>query len=182
MNIPNLISLGRLLVVPIVVWAIVDDRMGLAFWLFVVAGLSDAVDGFLARQLSCKSVLGEYLDPLADKALVMSIYVALGTEGHLPNWIVILVVSRDVLILGGAMLYHTLTQNLQMSPIFISKINTLAQILLAGFTLAVEALDVEIEMTILALIWLVAATTVASGANYLIRWTAKAASIEDRPS
>ena len=181
MNIPNLISLGRLLVVPIVVWAIVDDRMGLAFWLLVFAGLSDAVDGFLARQLSCISVLGEFLDPLADKALLMSIYVALGVEGHLPNWIVILVVSRDVLIVGGAMLYHTLTQNLQMSPIFISKINTLAQILLAGFTLAVLALDIEIELTVMALIWLVAATTVASGASYVIRWTAKAASIEDRP-
>jgi cardiolipin synthase len=156
--------------------------MGLAFWLFVIAGLSDAVDGFLARQLSCRSVLGEFLDPLADKALLMSIFVALGVEGHLPNWIVILVVSRDVLIVGGAMLYHTLTQNLQMSPIFISKINTLAQILLAGFTLAVEALDVEIEMTVVALIWLVAATTVASGATYVVRWTAKASSIEDRPS
>ncbi len=182
MNIPNFISLGRLLVVPIVVWAIVDDRMGLAFWLFVFAGLSDAVDGFLARQLSCISVLGEYLDPLADKALLMSIFVALGIEGYLPNWIVILVVSRDVLIVGGAMLYHTLTQNLQMSPIFISKINTVAQLLLAGFTLAVEALDVAFGLTILALIWLVAVTTITSGATYIIRWTAKAASIEDRPS
>ena len=90
--------------------------------------------------------------------------------------------SCDVLIVGGAMLYHTLTQNLQMSPIFISKINTVAQLLLAGFTLAVEALDVEFGLTILALIWLVAATTIASGASYIVRWTAKAASIEDRPS
>ena len=182
MNIPNFISLARLLVVPIVVWAIVDDRMGLAFWLFVFAGLSDAVDGFLARQLSCKSVLGEYLDALADKALLMSTYVTLGSEGYLPSWIVILVVSRDVLILGGAMLYHTLTHSLQMKPIFISKVNTLAQILLAGFTLAVQALEVKIDLTILAFIWLVAATTVASGASYVIRWTAKAASFEDRPS
>jgi cardiolipin synthase len=180
-NIPNLISLGRLLSVPVVVWSIVDDRMGLAFWLFVVAGLSDVVDGFLARHRSCKSVVGEYLDPLADKALLMSIYLALGSEGYLPNWIVILVVSRDVLILGGAMLYHTLTQNLQMSPIFVSKINTLAQILLAGFALAAHALEVEVELPIMILIWLVAATTVVSGASYVVSWTAKAASLGDKP-
>ena len=178
MNIPNLISLARLLVVPVVVWAIVEDRMAVAFWLFVVAGLSDAIDGFLARQLSCKSVLGEYLDPLADKALLMSIYLALGSEGYLPNWLVILVVSRDVLILGGAMLYHTLTQKLQMRPIFISKINTLAQILLAASALGSYALEVEIEVAVIVLVWTVAATTVASGASYLILWAATAGSIE----
>ncbi|MDX1482977.1 MAG: CDP-alcohol phosphatidyltransferase family protein, partial [Alphaproteobacteria bacterium] len=148
MNIPNLISLGRLLIVPVVVWAIIDDQMALAFWLFVGAGLSDAVDGFLARRMSCISVVGEYLDPLADKALLMSIYVTLGTEGYLPSWIVILVVSRDVLIIGGAMLFHLLTHNLKMSPLYISKINTVAQIVLAGAVLGSFALDVDAEMAV----------------------------------
>jgi cardiolipin synthase len=178
-NIPNLISLGRLLVVPIVVWAILDGRMGLAFWLFVGASLSDAVDGFLARRMSCISVLGEYLDPLADKALLMSIYVTLGTEGYLPNWIVILVVSRDVLIIGGAMLYQLVTRNLSMSPLFISKINTLVQILLAGFVLGSHALGVEADLPIVALVWLAGLTTVVSGASYIVGWSAKAASMED---
>ncbi len=181
MNLPNLISLARLLMVPLVVWAILDDRMALAFWLFVGAGLSDAVDGFLARALECKSVIGEYLDPLADKALLMSIYVTLGTESYLPNWIVILVVSRDVLIIGGAMLYHLLTQSLRMEPLYISKINTTFQILLAGAVLGTHALDMELELPVLLLVWLVAITTVASGAGYVVTWARKAATLEDRP-
>lgn len=177
MTIPNFISLARLLIVPIVVWAILDDRMGLAFWLFVGAGISDAVDGFLARRMSCISVVGEYLDPLADKALLVSIYITLGTEGYLPNWIVILVVSRDVLIIGGAILYHLLTQNLKMAPLYISKINTLAQILLAGLVLGAHALDFGAEFPITLAVFLVAATTAASGASYIIAWTAKAAAL-----
>lgn len=180
MNIPNFISLGRLLLVPVVVWAILDDRMSLAFWLFVGAGLSDAVDGFLARRLSCISVVGEYLDPLADKALLMSIYVTLGTEGYLPNWIVILVVSRDVLIIGGAVLYQLLTDNLKMEPLFISKINTVVQIVLAGIVLGSFGLGVEAEVYILAMVWLAGITTLVSGASYVVRWSAKAGSMEDQ--
>lgn len=181
MNVPNLISLGRLLVVPVVVWAIMADRMVLAFWLFVGAGVSDAIDGFIARHFSCKSVLGGYLDPLADKALLMSIYVTLGSEGYLPNWIVILVVSRDVMIIGGALLYHTLTQRLQMSPLFISKINTVAQIILAGYVLGKYALEIDSEVIVIALTWIVAVTTVISGASYIVRWVAKAATFEESP-
>lgn len=179
MNIPNFISLARLLLVPVVIWAILDDRMALAFWLFVGAGLSDAVDGFLARRLSCVSVVGEYLDPLADKALLMSIYVTLGSEGYLPNWIVILVVSRDVLIIGGAMLYQLLTESLKMAPLFVSKINTVVQIVLAGFVLGSHGLDVEAEQFIVALVWLTGITTLVSGASYVVGWSAKAASMED---
>jgi cardiolipin synthase len=179
LNIPNFISLARLLIVPIVVWAILDHRMGLAFWLFVGAGISDAVDGFLARRMKCISVVGQYLDPLADKALLMSIYLTLGSEGYLPNWIVILVVSRDVLIIGGAILYHLLTQNLKMAPLYISKVNTLAQILLAGLVLGGHALALDAERPIILAVLLVAATTAASGASYIIAWTAKAASFEE---
>ncbi|HEX9809966.1 MAG TPA: CDP-alcohol phosphatidyltransferase family protein [Alphaproteobacteria bacterium] len=181
MNIPNLISLARLLSVPILVWAIVDGRMGLAFWLFAVAGLSDAVDGFIAKRFGSQSVVGGYLDPLADKALLMSVYITLGSEGYLPNWIVILVVSRDVMIIGGVLLYHTLTHNLAMTPILISKINTLAQILLAAFTLGSYAMEVEINIAYIALVWLVAVTTILSGASYLVRWVRKAATMEDAP-
>jgi len=181
LNIPNFISLGRLLMVPVVVWAILDDRMALAFWIFVGAGLSDAVDGFLARRMSCISVVGEFLDPLADKALLMSIYVALGTEGYLPNWIVILVVSRDVLIIGGATLYQLLTGNLKMTPLYISKINTVVQIVLAGFVLGSNGLGVEAELPITVLVLLAGVTTLVSGGSYVVGWSAKAASLEDRP-
>ena len=165
--------------VPVVVWAILDNRLGLAFWLFVGAGLSDAIDGFLARRLSCISVVGAYLDSLADKALLMCIYVTLGTEGYLPNWIVILVVSRDVLIIGGAMLYQLLSDNLKMEPLFISKINTLVQIVLAGFVLGSNGLGVAAALPINVLVWLAGATTLISGGSYVIGWSAKAASLEE---
>lgn len=169
MNLPNLISLARLLTVPVVVWAILDDRFGLAFWLFVGAGISDAVDGFIARHFHARSQLGAYLDPLADKALLVSIYVALGTEGYLPNWLVIVVVFRDIMIVGGVLLYHTLDRDVKFGPLFISKVNTVAQIVLAGFVLATFALEVENAFLIAALTWLVALTTLLSGASYVAR-------------
>lgn len=179
MNIPNLISLARLLSVPVLVWAIVDGRMMLAFWLFVAAGVSDAVDGFIAKRFGFQSELGSYLDPLADKALLVSIYITLGARGYLPNWVVILVVSRDLMIVGGAMLYQTLTHNLKMTPLLISKANTVAQIVLAGFVLATRALDVSDTWLYQLLLWTVGTTTVLSGGSYLVRWVRKAATMEE---
>jgi cardiolipin synthase len=178
-NLPNLISLARLLSVPVVVWAIVDDRMVLAFWLFVAAGISDAVDGFIAKTFDLRSVLGGYLDPLADKALLVSIYIALGSQGYLPNWLVILVVFRDVMIIGGAMIYQTLTRDLRMSPLLVSKANTLAQIVLAAYVLGALALEYDNEILFIGLVWLVAITTAASGGSYLVSWGRKAATMED---
>src|ERR1700692_2506328 len=97
-SIPNIITLGRILLVPIIVWAIASSQMEIAFGVFIVAGVSDAVDGFLAKRFNMASELGALLDPLADKALLVSIYVALGIWGAVPRWIVILVVSRDIMI------------------------------------------------------------------------------------
>src|SRR3984893_15953492 len=97
-SIPNIITLGRILLVPFIVWAIASSQMEIAFAIFVIAGVSDAVDGFLAKRFNMASDLGALLDPLADKALLVSIYVALGIWGAVPRWIVILVVSRDIMI------------------------------------------------------------------------------------
>ena len=98
MSIPNIITLGRILLVPVIVWAIASSQMEIAFAIFIVAGVSDAVDGFLAKRFNMASELGALLDPLADKALLVSIYMALGIWGAVPRWIVILVVSRDIMI------------------------------------------------------------------------------------
>ena len=98
MSIPNIITLGRIILVPVIVWAIASNQMEVAFAIFVVAGVSDAVDGFLAKRFNMASELGALLDPLADKALLVSIYIALGIWGAVPRWIVILVVSRDIMI------------------------------------------------------------------------------------
>lgn len=185
-NLPNLISLCRLLSVPLLVWLILDNQMELAFWLFIAAGISDAVDGYIAKQFDIRSVLGSYLDPLADKALLTSVYIVLGSQSFLPNWLVILVVFRDIMIVGGALLFYTLTQTLKMAPLLISKVNTVVQIVLAGVVLGIAAMDVpegglpllQIYLT-WALIYLVAATTLLSGASYLVKWSRKAATMED---
>ena len=129
--------------VPVVVWAITSGAMQMAFLLFVVAGISDGVDGFLAKRFDMASELGAYLDPLADKALLVSIYVALGIAGALPQWLVILVVSRDIMIVGAIMLSWLLGKPVPMRPHLSSKLNTAAQIVpqhpaqvLPGATLA----------------------------------------------
>jgi len=167
---PNLISLARLLAVPATVWLILTDRFNSAFWLFVAAGISDALDGYLARRLKSPGVVGAYLDPLADKALLTSVYVALGYAGHMPAWLVILVVFRDVLIIGGAMLYQLLTQHLTMQPLFISKVNTTVQITLAALVLAQLGLGFESHGADVALGYLAAGTTLVSGGAYIAVW------------
>jgi cardiolipin synthase len=185
-NLPNLISLARLLSVPLMVWVILAGKMEFAFWLFIAAGISDAVDGFIAKHFGATSAIGKYLDPLADKALLLGVYVTLGNIGYLPTWLVILVVFREVIILGGAILILMLTEEAKIEALVISKINTAAQILLAAVVLAIAAMGLkEGELPLLqiyiawGLTYLVAVTTFLSGASYIVKWGRKADSMED---
>ncbi|MDP7602480.1 MAG: CDP-alcohol phosphatidyltransferase family protein, partial [Alphaproteobacteria bacterium] len=126
MSPPNVISLGRLLSVPLTVWVILQGYFVVAFGIFVAAGVSDAVDGFLAKRFGMETELGRYLDPLADKALLVAVFITLGQMGYLPVWLVILVVSRDVLIIGGVLLTYIFFDGMRPRPVLISKINTAA--------------------------------------------------------
>ncbi len=170
MNLPNLISLARLLAVPLIVWLIIEQRFAVAFWVFVAAGASDAIDGFIAKRFNAVSKLGEVLDPLADKVLLMAVYIALGRDGRIETWLVILVVSRDLLILGGVVLGLGFSQSIKVSPLKISKLNTAAQIALACLVLAGLGLGWKVQGMIDPLVYAVALTTVLSGAAYLVRW------------
>lgn len=178
MNLPNLISLGRLLSAPLNVWLILLDEWRLAFGLFLLAGASDAVDGYIAKRFGMTTRIGAYLDPLADKAMLMSVYVALGVQGQLPSWLVILVVSRDVLILGGALLLIALRQDVRIAPIWVSKLNTAAQIVLAVVALGALAFDGFGLAAVGPLSVLVGATTIASGASYLVEWGRRVTAID----
>jgi cardiolipin synthase len=169
-NTANVITLGRLLIVPVVVWLIVANRPSLAFWFFAMAGASDAVDGFIAKRFNQVSDLGRFLDPVADKALLVSIFLIFGFQGHLPAWIVILVVSRDALILGGALFSYALSLPFPVRLHIFGKANTAAQIVLAGVVLSEAGLGLVIGGAIQTLIYLVAATTLLSGVYYLVRW------------
>ena len=167
MSIPNLITLGRILLVPVVVWAIIYGELWLAFVLFLAAGVSDAVDGFLAKRFNMASELGAYLDPLADKTLIVSIYVTLGIAGKIPLWLVILVVSRDIMIIGAIMLSWLLGSPLKVKPLLVSKLNTVAQIVFACVVLASLGFNLHADNLIVALIPVVAALTLLSVAAYV---------------
>ncbi|MBL29004.1 MAG: CDP-alcohol phosphatidyltransferase [Rhodospirillaceae bacterium] len=170
MNLPNAISLGRFMSVPVAVLLILFDRYQEALWLFVVAALSDAVDGFIAKQFDMATTLGAYLDPIADKSLLVGVYIALAHEGALPVWLVILVCFRDLSIVGGVLLLHALTATKHIvEPMILSKINTLAQLVLAGLTLAALAYGWDDRGAATLMVYAVAATTVGSGFAYLVR-------------
>ena len=172
MSPPNLITIGRLLLVPFVIAMIGQGRWTLAFVAFAIAGASDAVDGFIARRFDMRTELGAYLDPLADKALLVSIYVALSVEGALPGWLAILVVSRDVMIVGAIMLSWLMGKPVAINPLYLSKLNTAAQIAFAALTLGSLAFGVEPGAMLQVGMAVVAALTVASTAAYLARWLA----------
>lgn len=179
MNLPNLITLGRLLSVPLAIWLVLAGEFAAAFWLFVVAGLSDAVDGFIAKHFDQRSEIGALMDPIADKALLVSMYVTLGIAGQLPNWLVIMVVFRDMLIVGGFLLVAALAHPMRWEPLYVSKLNTALQIMLIAVLLAQLGLGlIDLGLT-LALIYAVAATTLLSGGAYLVRWAKALAGAEE---
>jgi cardiolipin synthase (CMP-forming) len=181
-NIPNSLTLGRIVLVPLLVWLIITHEMLAAFLLFLLAGLSDAADGFLAKRYGWNSELGAYLDPVADKALLVSIYVTLGLGGHLPAWLVIAVVSRDILIVGAVVLSWMLSRPLTMQPLLISKANTFAQIVLAGLILAELGLGLGLEQLVWFLVWVTGALTILSAGAYFWAWLGHMASYEPAPT
>ena len=178
MNLPNAISIARFAAAPALVPLIVMDQHVAAFWVFIAAGLSDAADGFIAKRFNAVTVLGGLLDPIADKALLGAAYVALGSIGGLPGWLVALVVARDVVIVAGWLWRNGAARGRPINPLWISKVNTVAQIVLAAVVLGNLAFAVVPAPLILGLIYAPAATTVASGAAYLVRLRRVGASLE----
>ena len=171
MSLPNIITLFRLLLVPAVIWAIGAHRFELAFWLFLAAGISDGLDGFIAKRFAMQTELGAYLDPLADKALLVSIYVMLAFVGLIPNWAAIAVVSRDVMIVGAVLLSQVVAKPVKIAPLFVSKVNTLVQIAFAAWVLASAGLGVDVpRLQDLGLV-MVGLLTGVSAAAYLAEWT-----------
>jgi cardiolipin synthase len=171
LNLPNLITLTRLMSVPLMIWLIGGARFGTAFWVFIAAGISDALDGYIAKRFDCRTRLGALLDPVADKALLTSVYVALGIAELLPNWLVIIVVFRDVTIIGGFILLQTIAAPRRFEPLYISKVNTLVQIALVGYVLARHGLGIAADGLLTDILAVVTAvTTLLSGLGYLIRW------------
>ncbi len=169
-TIPNFITIARLISVPLIVWLMIADRFVEATIMFVIAGISDAADGFIAKRFGATSELGAYLDPVADKALLVSVFITLGFRDLLPAWLIILVVSRDLFIIGGMLLAYILSNPMPVKPLWVSKANTTAQIVLIGFVLADRSGAMALTLPIYATVLGVAALTVVSAGAYLVEW------------
>jgi cardiolipin synthase len=165
-NLANVITFGRLCAVPLAFWLVLDHRIAGAFLLFIAAGLSDAVDGWLARRYGGNAV-GALMDPVADKALLVTMYITLAVVGELPNWLAILVVFRDALIVGGVVVLTMLRHVVTIRPLYISKVNTVAQIVLIAASLLHGGFGLGRPGLVDLLTWCVVLTTVASGAAYV---------------
>jgi cardiolipin synthase len=171
-TIPNILTIARISITPGFLIAFLNDAMGLAWFFFVLAGLTDALDGFLARALNQRSELGAMLDPLADKVLLVTSFLCLGAKGLVPNWLVVVVVTRDLVIVGGLFLlqFWGVDVRTRIAPTMISKLNTLVQILFVFVVLlhltfptwSMGGLRVLLE-------WIVVVCTTVSGVHYVVR-------------
>ena len=169
-NLPNLITIGRIMLVPALVWAIAAGEPKIAFGLFLAAGLSDAVDGFLAKRFGMSTDFGALLDPLADKALIISVFVGLGITEAIPLWLVVIVVSRDILIIGAVMLSLLLGKPVKVRPLLVSKLNTVVQIVFACLVLGSLAFGFDARMLENVLMFAVATLTLVSIGFYTREW------------
>jgi cardiolipin synthase len=179
MNIPNLLTIARILLVPVTISLLISGDYPLAFGVFILAGLTDAADGWLARVTRTQTELGAYLDPLADKALLVSSYAALGGLHLIAPWLVIIVISRDVLIIGALLLSRFMERPYPVRPLPISKVNTLTQIIFVGLVLANLSFGLPPSGILQGVAILVALFTLASGAAYLKIWFAHMGALKD---
>lgn len=170
LNIPNTITLLRIVAVPIFLSLLVDGAYGMALLVFVVSGVSDAVDGAIARLTDSRTELGAHLDPLADKLLLVSSYVALGILELVPTQLMITVILRDTVILGGYIFTAVVTGTpMEMAPSFWGKATTFLQILTVTLVLVARAGLIEIAMPVLWVVYtLTAIACFVSGAGYVL--------------
>ncbi len=176
--IPNLISFLRILLVIPTVYFLSGHQHSYALLIFFIAGISDGLDGFLARRFGWTSRLGSFLDPMADKLLMTASYFMLGWLGHLPVWLVAVVIGRDLVIVFGALAYRFLIKDITMKPLFISKLNTVVQIflvLLMLFSLSGLPVSEDVPVWLIQItIYTVLSTALLSGLSYILIWSHRA--------
>lgn len=173
-SLPNIISALRIVLVGPIAWCLLSERYEEALLLFLIAGISDGIDGYLAKHFSWQTRLGSILDPLADKLLLVTTYLALARLEVVPIWLAVAVVARDVVVVAGAFAFHSLIGRYEMAPSLISKLNTVAQIGLAVAAVASLSVLPLPPWLLHGLILLVFATTLLSGADYVWTWGSRA--------
>lgn len=173
-DIPNLLSIARILLTLPVAWLLLQERYDLALVLFFIAGVSDGLDGYLAKRFNWSSRLGSILDPLADKLLLVTSFICLAWVGLIPFWLVALVMGRDVVIVLGGLAFHWLIGRYDMAPTWVSKLNTLLQITLVLGLVLSHGLHALPDTSLVWLVYMVCVTTVLSGLDYVWTWGRKA--------
>lgn len=173
-DIPNLISILRILLVIPVVWALVDEHFALALILSAVAGISDGIDGFLAKHFHWQSRLGSILDPIADKLLLVASFATLAWMDLLPLWLLWLVLARDVIIVSGGLAYHYFIGEFELLPVWSSKLNTALQIILVLLVIISQQWFAELTLLISIGVWAVVVSVIFSGLEYILTWGNKA--------
>ncbi len=171
---PNAICIARMLLVVPLVWSIAHGRYATALALLVVAGLSDGLDGYLAKTFDWRTRLGGLLDPAADKLLLVSVFVTLTYVGLIPSSLVAIVVGRDVVIVIGAACYQLFIAPLEGEPAAISKLNTACQLGFCSFTMTAAAFGWPPPILLRVLGAAVVFTSLVSGLNYVLRWSTRA--------
>ena len=174
MNLPNSITLFRVVLIPFFINLMIYGYYRAALAVFVVACVTDALDGMIARLMNSKTDLGAFLDPMADKLLIVSAFITLVLLKMLPVWLAIIVISRDVILVFGSIIVYFMQHNFTVQPSLIGKITTVLQLLCVTLTLAHEAYALQVEL-LFALQWITAAATVASGVQYVFRGMKNAA-------
>ena len=177
-NIPNIITVLRILLVFPTAWFLWEARFLEAFVLMIVTGLSDALDGYLARRFNWMSRLGATLDPLADKFLVAAVFIVFTLQGHIPLWVAAIVLVRDFTIVAGAGVYKLLYEEVEISPTFLSKANTAMQIITLCLVLAsllpFGLLTEFAAQAVQPCFYLLAVLGFGSGLDYVVTWGSKA--------
>ena len=171
MNIPNFLSLLRVILVPVIVIFLIQESYAKALIVFVIAGLTDALDGAVARLLNKQTKLGSFLDPLADKILLSTSFIALAIFGLIPSWLAVIVISRDFMILLGIATLSMMSVSYEIKPVFVSKVTTALQIATVFFALLIKAntFDIVSYNLIMILSWLTASFTIISGLIYIFK-------------
>ncbi|HPC86059.1 MAG TPA: CDP-alcohol phosphatidyltransferase family protein [Smithellaceae bacterium] len=170
MNIPNFLSLLRIILVPVFVIFLMQAEYDRALITFIIAGLTDALDGTLARLLQCQTVLGSYLDPIADKLLLVTSFVMLAIIGLIPAWLAVVVISRDFIILLGIAIFSLMSIAYEIKPAIIGKITTAFQVATIFFALLNKALPQNFgDFWVAILFWATALFTFGSGVVYILR-------------
>lgn len=174
MNVPNIITIFRILLVPVMFFALASEKYRLALTVFLVASVSDGLDGFLARYLNQRTRLGAILDPLADKLLVVVVVLMLTVLHRLPLWLAAVIILRDLFIVGGALIYHSWVAPVEMKPTFVSKVNTVVQFVMLILVLVQAARLAQLENVLHFVFILVFASTFLSGIDYVWHWGRRA--------